>query len=154
MARGTFSILAGFATTRDWSWLEALHHQRTTTDDNFLRSHKAKSCWNRTRPSKAGDTSGFRLRGRVWLSWRGDGGKQLSAWTNQTRPASVRWTQRCLVYVQLPRVRKQSDNSETGARHTRFTKPRLREKKGSEDDCRHGLFLASQDALEVVTVSE
>ena len=73
-----------------------------------------------------------------------------------TRPDRPEWAghSAARASVQLPRVRKQSDNSETGARHTRFTKPRLREKKGSEDDCRHGLFLASQGALEVVTVSE
>ena len=44
--------------------------------------------------------------------------------TNQTRPATVCWTQDCLA-VQLPRVRKQPDNSETGASHTGITKPRL-----------------------------
>ena len=49
----------------------ALHHKPTTTGDNFLRSDIAESSWKRTRPSKAGDTSGFRLRGRVWLWWRG-----------------------------------------------------------------------------------
>ena len=53
----------------------ALHHKQTTTDDNYKRAKPAESNWNRTRLSKAGDTPGFKLRGRVWLLWSDGGGK-------------------------------------------------------------------------------
>ena len=97
------SVSPEFATARDWSRLVLLHHKWTTTADKFLRSQIAESSWNRLQPSKAGDTSGFRLRGRVWLLWSG-GGKHSSAWTNQTRPATGRWTQHPC--VQLPQREK------------------------------------------------
>ena len=76
------------------SMVGALHHKPKTTGEIFFRSDIAESSWKGMRPSKAVDTSGFRLRGRVWLQLRVNS-PMLGVDQPDPTGHSGCWTQRC-----------------------------------------------------------